>query len=294
MIAAGTSVGDPIECKSIRQAFGGAHRSQELFLGSVKDSIGHVEAASGVAGLIKTILMMQYRTIPKQANFVSLNPMIPPLEQDRMIIPKQTQPWNAHRRAAVINNYGAAGSNAAIVLLEKPPVEAEVVAPGILSSLVNLPDFPIFVSAKTLESLRSYLSALKSYITGAQDADTNNILMNLAFNLAAKQNRSHEHIWTSTSPDLRTLFDKLEASNIDSNELVRLIDGKKPVVLCFGGQTGRVVSLSKELFDNCRLLKLHMVGLKLLFPVTCHYRRRICGRYLLDDFLLQQHTDGKI
>ncbi|KAH6617173.1 hypothetical protein F5144DRAFT_660065 [Chaetomium tenue] len=65
----GTPVGDPIECASIRSAFGGAHRQQELTIGSVKDVIGHTEAASGVAGCIKTLLMMQHGVIPKQPNF---------------------------------------------------------------------------------------------------------------------------------------------------------------------------------------------------------------------------------
>lgn len=257
---AGTSVGDPIECKSIRQTFGGAHRDQKLFLGSVKDNIGHVEAASGVAALIKTILMMQCRTIPKQANFVSLNPTIPPLEQDRMIIPKQTQPWNARRRIAVINNYGAAGSNAAIVLLEKLPAAAEVAVPTMTLSLTNPPEFPIFISARTRESLLSYCTTLKSYIARAQETDANSMLMNFAFNLSNKQNRSLEYVWTSTTQNLKTLSKQLDASATESNASIKLIEGKRPVVLCFGGQVGRVVSLSKDLFDNCRLLRLRMVG----------------------------------
>ena len=203
---------------------------------------------------------MQNRTIPKQANFLSLNPAIPPLKQDRMIIPKQTQPWNVYRRIAVINNYGAADSNVAIVLLEKPPVEAEVVVPMMTLSPDDLPEFPILVSARTPESLRSYCTTLKSYIARSQDADANNMLVNFAFNLATKHNRSFEYIWTSTSRDFKTLFDKSEASAVEPKAFIRSTDVKRPVILCFGGQTGRVVSLSKDLFDNCRLLRLHMVG----------------------------------
>ncbi|KAI9933738.1 hypothetical protein MW887_004810 [Aspergillus wentii] len=110
----GTQVGDPIEFDSIRKVFGGQGRPSQVFVGSIKDNIGHAEAASGVAGLLKTILMIQHRTIPKLASFKLLNPKIPPLGSDQVVIPTQTQGWESATRTALINNYGAAGSNVAI------------------------------------------------------------------------------------------------------------------------------------------------------------------------------------
>ncbi len=72
----GTLVGDPIEYEGIRSTFTSPLRDTELFIRAVKDTIGHAEAASGVAGIIKCLLMMQHKTIPKQANFVTLNSRI--------------------------------------------------------------------------------------------------------------------------------------------------------------------------------------------------------------------------
>lgn len=90
----GTPVGDPIECESIRQVFASSQRQDTLYLGSVKANIGHTEATSGVAGLIKTILMMQHTTILIQANFVSLNPKIRSLQEDHMEIALSSRVWN--------------------------------------------------------------------------------------------------------------------------------------------------------------------------------------------------------
>lgn len=89
----GTPIGGPIEYESIREAFGGPQRSRGMYLGSVKANIGHTEAASGVAALIKTILMLQHGTIPIQANFTMLNPGIVP--SDQMQIPLRTQRWDS-------------------------------------------------------------------------------------------------------------------------------------------------------------------------------------------------------
>lgn len=68
----------------------GLWRRDQLFLGLVKSHIDHIEAASGVTNVIKTLLMMQYKTIPKQANFESLNPRIKSFAS--IVVPQATQP----------------------------------------------------------------------------------------------------------------------------------------------------------------------------------------------------------
>lgn len=261
---AGTPVGDPIECESIRQIFGGPHRTKDLFVGSVKDNIGHAEAASGVAALIKTLLMMRNRTIPKQANFITSNPTILPLEKDRMIIPKQTQPWDTANRIAVINNYGAAGSNAAIVLHEQVLSSGESVTANRSINLSSPSEVPIFISAKTPNSLQSYCAALKSYLLESERTSTCNLLVDVAYNLATKQNRDLEYSRIFTAQDLPTLHKQLEASILDPDESNTSAGEQRPVILCFGGQNGRDVSLSKDLFNSCHILQIHLVRPELL------------------------------
>ncbi|KAL8724681.1 MAG: hypothetical protein Q9166_007815 [cf. Caloplaca sp. 2 TL-2023] len=255
----GTPVGDPIELKSICQVFGGSSRNQQLSVGSVKDNIGHAEAASGAAGVIKTLLMMQNHMIPKQANFVSLNPAIPALDADRMSVPKQIQPWDARRRTAVINNYGAAGSNVAIVMHERSTIGDGAAGHHEASNSHYVTNFPFTIMAKSCESLRAYCTALKSFVVRAQKARRGNLLAEIAYNLATKQNCRLEYSLDFTASNIATLNDRLEASASASDGLKEATPSARPVVLCFGGQNGRCVTLSEALFRSSRILQINMI-----------------------------------
>src|SRR6267154_2200811 len=103
----GTQSGDVGELESIRRVFS-ASRSAEnpLHVTSIKANIGHLEAASGAAGLAKLLLMLQHDTIPAQISLKTLNPRIAPLEQDHTIIDTLPSPWMSGTtpRIAVLNN----------------------------------------------------------------------------------------------------------------------------------------------------------------------------------------------
>ncbi|MDQ1350633.1 MAG: polyketide synthase PksN, partial [Acidobacteriota bacterium] len=129
----GTSLGDPIEINGLKKAF------QELYklegkafngkphcgIASVKTNIGHLEAAAGIAGLLKVLLAMKYRELPGNVHFQELNPYID-LQDSPFYIVKKTKPWQclvdehnrpAPRRAGV-SSFGFGGSNAHVVLEE--------------------------------------------------------------------------------------------------------------------------------------------------------------------------------
>ncbi|RHZ53126.1 hypothetical protein CDV55_100294 [Aspergillus turcosus] len=220
----GTQVGDPIEYESVKSALTGPGRKENIFLGSVKDNIGHAEAASGAAGVIKTLLMMQKGTIPKQANFATLNLKIK--ASDQIVVPQQTQPWTSSRHVALVNNYGAAGSNAAVILRAyKPPRPAP--------QRPSLTAYPIVLSAKSAASVRLYLRELERFVR----ADSIS-LRDVAYSLARRQNPSFEH---------RVAF-----------EAVITRASERPVVLAFGGQTGRTVTVSRQLYEACGLFRRHL------------------------------------
>ncbi|KAB5575255.1 hypothetical protein GE09DRAFT_990386 [Coniochaeta sp. 2T2.1] len=265
----GTPVGDPIECQSIRDTFGGPRRRCELFLGSVKDNIGHTEAASGPAGLVKVVMMMQKRTIVKQANFTTLNPKIPPLEPDSMAIPRHNQPWNAANRIALVNSYGAAGSNAAILLRDGDLPHATL---GRESSL-NSSEVPFFLSAKSLESIRDYCVALRSMLPFIQQEHGAAACAVLAYNLSVKQNRSFEHTYSFTASTLDEVATHLDHASSASFKFTKA--HQRHVVLCIGGQTGRHIQLDREAVQQSKLLRQHLddceaachaLGLPTLYP----------------------------
>ncbi|KAH6629968.1 polyketide synthase [Chaetomium sp. MPI-SDFR-AT-0129] len=274
----GTPVGDPIECASIRSALGGAHRQQEVTIGSVKDVIGHTEAASGVAGCIKTLLMMQHGAIPKQPNFSRLNPKIPPLGPDKLAIATQRRPWEivgGGKRTALVNNYGAAGSNAAILLQEYRSESAD------LSTDVDTNDtieYPLAIAAKTPESVRTYAAALKSYldrqltIPAGISTKTQPSLKDISFHLARRLNLtpSFQHIATWTSSTLPGLSQDLDAlasgtrpvalshTSQTSRADPKSTSSNPPIILTFGGQTGRTIHLSPSLVSHSPTLHTHL------------------------------------
>lgn len=107
--------------ESIRRVFGDPTREMPLVVSSTKGNIGHLESASGVAALIKTILQMENRTVPRLPAFKTLNPKIQDLEPYRICVPVSPIPLSGEKLIACVNNYGAAGSNAAMIVLEPPP-----------------------------------------------------------------------------------------------------------------------------------------------------------------------------
>ncbi|TAQ85363.1 hypothetical protein B7494_g6312 [Chlorociboria aeruginascens] len=253
----GTLVGDPIECASIRTTFAGPSRKKTLYLGSVKGNIGHTEAASGVASVIKTVLMMRHRTIPPQANFISLNPTIPALEPSNMMIATKAHPWESNFLAAFVNNYGAAGSNAALILCEPPRPYTHRAGKQESSSEGSSSAYPIVISAQSTISLSLNIEAFKVYISKIlSDTQHSNILSDLSFSLAMNNNRGLPYIWSTTTSSLYQLYDQLKGKF--SNPKPQFESPNKPVVLVFGPQTGDMVSLNSEIYKKSQLLRSHL------------------------------------
>ncbi|MET9110650.1 type I polyketide synthase, partial [Streptomyces zhihengii] len=128
----GTALGDPIEMRALHAVLG-AGRTSPLLVGSVKTNIGHLEAAAGVAGLIKTVLSLTHGEIPPHLHLKSLNPAIA-LDEGAVEIPTSTVPWpySADRpRLAGVSSFGASGTNAHLIVGEAPPTAApEPSGPG--------------------------------------------------------------------------------------------------------------------------------------------------------------------
>jgi phthiocerol/phenolphthiocerol synthesis type-I polyketide synthase C len=133
----GTALGDPIELDALAAVFGdraGASRSTPLMVGSVKTNLGHVEAAAGIAGLIKTVLALMHRKIPAHLHLHKLTSGIASSTAAVIEIPITNRPWPVtHRPArAGVSAFGATGTNAHVILeaVDAPVLEA---APAVLS-----------------------------------------------------------------------------------------------------------------------------------------------------------------
>lgn len=242
----------------MRYALTGPQRKDRLYVGSVKDNIGHAEAASGAAGVIKTLLMMQHRVIPRQANFTKLNPKISTSNGDLITVPSRNTAWMSGLRrglVALVNNYGAAGSNAAIVLREhqdKRPVKA---TPTMQSHC------PVLIAAKTENSLIAYLRALEKLDVSAEEDDTKLAISQLGPAVTLKANPAFEYRAAFHANDAVSWKAALRsASPVKIQPQLR-----RPVILCFGGQTGRDVAFSSDIYLSCPSLRKHLVRL----PNSC-------------------------
>ncbi|KAI1444132.1 hypothetical protein F5Y02DRAFT_428086 [Annulohypoxylon stygium] len=158
----GTPVGDPIEIESIREVFGGTGRAFPLFISSVKGNIGHLEAASGMAAIIKALLQIKHRIICAQASFSSLNPNIPSLEGDQMCIPSTSRSLPPNPLTACINNYGASGSNATIIVTE-PPRKNQRHIKASADQDATPAKFPIKMTADSVSSILRYIRKLEYF-----------------------------------------------------------------------------------------------------------------------------------
>ncbi|KAJ5547161.1 hypothetical protein N7494_004746 [Penicillium frequentans] len=249
----GTPRGDPIECESIRSVFGSnsTGRQQTLHFGSVKGNIGHLEAASGAAALFKSILMLQKKKIPKQVNFNKLNPQIPSLEFEKLAIPTQTIPWDASYRAICISNYGAAGSNGALVLRQAPEVLSTTRAR--ITQNYPPPCQLISISAYSAASLQAYRDQLSLYLADIDEKS----LPDVAYQLARSRNPTHQYGLSLLARSISELRTSLAAQkNLTATPSFSATP--TPVILCFSGQLKPSVGISKELYRSISLFRHHL------------------------------------
>lgn len=123
----GTPVGDPIEANAIGEVYRGERPSaRPLVIGSVKTNLGHLEAAAGVVGFIKSALALAHRTVPRHLHLENLNPAI---DLDDLRIRIATEPTALRPEGALragVNSFGFGGTNAHAIL-ESAPATAPVV-----------------------------------------------------------------------------------------------------------------------------------------------------------------------
>jgi len=154
-----TALGDSVEMEAIKRVF--SNREHALTIGTVKTNIGHLESASGIAGLIKVILSLQNGKIPKHLHFNNINPLID-LKPFKGTIPTKTQEWkrnNSRSRCAGVSSFGLNGTNAHLIL-EEAPENHEVVRGEVGEQLCFLFCF----SAKSPEALGDYLKAFIDFL----------------------------------------------------------------------------------------------------------------------------------
>jgi acyl transferase domain-containing protein/thioester reductase-like protein/acyl carrier protein len=255
----GTAVGDPAEYDSIRTVLGGPVRSKSLVVSSVKGLVGHIECTSGIISMIKVLLMMNKGVIPPQASFTTMNPAIKATSADNMLVPTRSLPWDADFRAALINNYGASGSNASIVITESPLAARHRVDTDISSKSAPGSKYPIWLCGLDDQSLRRYAKALATYLSRQASSSEDLSIANVAYNLARQTNRALDRSLVFSAESVSDLQQKLAAFQQGGGPTTSIERGaSRPVVLCFGGQVSTFVGLDRRLYESVAILRKHL------------------------------------
>ncbi|KAJ5378241.1 uncharacterized protein N7496_005650 [Penicillium cataractarum] len=281
----GTAVGDPAEYDSIKNAVGGPSvRSTPLPIGSVKGHVGHAEGASGAVSLIKVLMMMNRNFIPPQASFSRMNPGIKASSSDMLEVVTSLRPWNdSTSKKALINNYGACGSNAAMVVTQSQHhsfgmAGASIRALGAVDT-EHKPRFPFVISGLDARSIQRYASKLVSYVQSLSNVNGNASLADISFSVNRICNPSLAHGICFAANSVNHLQDTLSrVAAGDSSQSSLSVEPNKPerpVILCFGGQVSTFIGLDEHLYDSVAILRHHLdecdaimqsFGLDSIFP----------------------------
>ncbi|WP_374615685.1 type I polyketide synthase, partial [Frankia sp. AgKG'84/4] len=176
----GTVLGDPIEIQALQATYGqGRDASSPLWLGSVKSVIGHTQAASGVAALIRTVLALRHGVLPASRHVDAPTPRAD-WSSGAIALLTESRPWpvNGHPRRAGVSAFGASGTNAHLIVEEAPAVEPaaqdaptpEPAGRSVPAATPPTPSdpVPLVVSAATPASLTGQLGRLARYLDAAE------------------------------------------------------------------------------------------------------------------------------
>jgi amino acid adenylation domain-containing protein len=165
----GTPLGDPIELTALGAVLGeGRDPGRRCALGSVKTNIGHLEAAAGVAGLIKAALSLHHRTIPASLNFSHPNPHVD-LDALPLRIAAGLEPWPASEgpARAGVSAFGYGGTNAHLILEEAPRRLVDAASQASLGR--DGEDVVIPLSARTADALSDLCRLFRDFLSNAPD-----------------------------------------------------------------------------------------------------------------------------
>jgi len=267
----GTPLGDPIEIAALNKVFrAGTQKKHFCAIGSVKSNFGHLDAAAGIAGLIKTVQSLEHKLLPPSLHFEHPNPEID-FDDSPFYVSETLAEWGNGRgpRRAGVSSFGIGGTNAHIIVEE---------APAVTRAKDSRPYQLLLLSAKTGAALEKATGNLLKHLREHRELD----LADVAFTLQLGR-RAFNH---RRALVCRSLDDAIEALEQREAGRVRSHSGEagvRPVVFMFPGQGAQYINMGLELYqleptfreqvDLCSKLAEPYLGLdlrELMYPQPGH------------------------
>ncbi|MDT5179549.1 MAG: hypothetical protein QOJ95_3747, partial [Mycobacterium sp.] len=239
----GTSLGDPIEAQAAGAVYGvGRAADQPLLIGSAKTNIGHLEAAAGIAGVIKVILSLEHETLPKHLHFENPSPHIP---WDRLAVEvvKESTPWERSDRPRIagVSSFGFAGTNAHVLIEEAPDQTAQPTAEPAPGRFSVLP-----LSARTPAALVRVADRYRTWLQAHPEASLADVC------LTAGAGRAHLEQRAALVVDSRESALDLLGALADDRPAPGLFRGEShdtpKTAWLFTGQGSQYPGMARELF----------------------------------------------
>lgn len=240
----GTPVGDPIEAAAIGRVLSTNRPDNEpILVGSVKTNIGHLEAAAGVAGLIKAALSLKHRRIPAHLHLKEPNPAIP-FDEFRLRVPSHLTEWptSSGPRYAGVNSFGFGGTNAHAVLQE-PPAEIAVPTRGDDRRRV------LVLSARSAGALHDLAESMCGFFD-----ETDRNLADIAYSCGLRRTH-HDHRLAVVAGNAHEARTRLRAY-LDDEKPAGVVEGRaqpgdKPkLAFVFSGMGPQWWGMGRQLFET--------------------------------------------
>ncbi|NER22532.1 MAG: SDR family NAD(P)-dependent oxidoreductase [Symploca sp. SIO1B1] len=254
----GTSLGDPMEVRALTSVFEQGHNQENLLrIGSVKTNIGHLEAAAGIAGLIKVVLQLQHQQIAPHLNFQHPNPYID-WENLPIEVPTQLTPWpsSGGKRVGGVSSFAISGTNAHVVLEEAPSQVNSQKSENIVQRPLHL----LTLSAKTPKALEDLVTLYHNYLQTDQELAIELSSANAIADVCYTANTGRadfNHRLAVIASESKEFAQKL-LSQKTGEEVVGLFSGKfdsasqspPKIAFLFTGQGSQYVNMGRQLYET--------------------------------------------
>ena len=263
----GTRLGDPVEISALKKVFEARTKKNGFCaIGSIKPNIGHLNVASGVTSLIKTVLALKHKQIPPSLHFEKPNPEIDFVNSPFYVNTKLSE-WktNGTPRRAGVSSFGIGGTNAHVILEEAPIIEA---------SSFSRPYQLLLLSAKTSTALDTATAQLRDYLEQNPDIT----LPDVAYTLQVGR-RDFDYRRVVICQDLDDGVKSLHSQDPQTilshyrkpgyTQVIFMFSGQGSQHANMGGQLYEVESTFKEQVDSCAEILQPHLGLdirSLLYP----------------------------